>query len=98
MSDAGASDGGREGRTVSPRRVDATVRDGRVSIDAETRTASLSARPARHAPLSDNEPVARLHLADGDALDVEVSLKPADVAAIRDVLERVESGEVFDEP
>jgi hypothetical protein len=98
MSDAGASDGGREGRTVSPRRVDATVRDGRVSIDAETRTASLSVRPARHAPLSEDGPVARLHLADGDALDVTVSLKPADVAAIRDVFDGVGAAEVFDGP
>lgn len=97
MGDGDAGDG-REGRTVSPRRVDATVRDGRVSIDAETRTASLSVRPAQHTPLSEDGPVARLHLVDGDALDVEVSLKPADVAALRDVLDEVDTGEVFDEP
>lgn len=98
MSNAGASGDGREGRTVSPRHVEATVRDGRVSLEATTRTASLSVRPARHTPLSKNEPVARLHLADGDALDVTVLLKPADVAAIRDVLDGVGVAESFDGP
>mgnify|MGYP000276436470 CR=1 FL=1 len=86
------------GRTVSPRRVDATLQDGRVSIDAETRTASLTARATKHAPLSESGTAAGLHLSDGDALDVEVSLKPADVAAIRDALEDVGAAEVFDGP
>lgn len=85
-------------RTVSPKYVDATLRDGRVSISGETRTASLTARPTSHTPLSEDGVAARLHLSDGDDIDVEVSLKPADVAAIRAALEGVGSAEVFEGP
>ncbi|ELZ42658.1 hypothetical protein C464_17422 [Halorubrum coriense DSM 10284] len=59
-------------------------------IDAETRTISPTARPAPHPPLSDDGTAVCLELVDGDALDVTMSLKPADVAAIRDVLDDVE--------
>lgn len=85
-----------DGRTVSPKRVDVTLRDGRVSIDGETRTASLTARPASHKPLSEDGAAARIHLVDGDVLDVEVTLKAADVAAIRDALDGVGAAETFE--
>ncbi|KOX94223.1 hypothetical protein [Halorubrum tropicale] len=94
----GAARDDRTERTVSPSRVAATLQDGRVSIEATTRTASLSARTTRHTPLSETEPVAHLSIADGDVVDVEVALKPADVAALRAVLDEVGAAEVFDGP
>ena len=89
---------GENGRTVSPRLVDATLRDGRVSIDGETRAASLTVKPTQPVPLGEHEPAARLRITDGDELEVDVSLKPADVAAIRDVLDEIGAAETFDGP
>lgn len=84
--------------TVSPRRVSAELRDGRVSIDATTRAASLSVSVPRTQPLSETGEVATLTLTDGDALEASISLKGVDAGVIREVLEAAETGEAWQEP
>jgi hypothetical protein len=87
MSDADVS--------IAPFRIDGVLEDGRLSVDLQDPSATLSVRTPEVQPLGEHDPVATLQVA-GENLRLEIELTATEAKLVADALSNALLPEGFD--
>ena len=81
--------------TIEPRGAEATIEEGRVTLDAKSNDVALRVQVPERRPLGASEEVLRLAVS-GPGFATEIELSSHDLDALADAIHGVQSGEVWD--